>query len=175
MAAMYWQQSSLSLSLRTDVSDLSSEDFDTSYSTTHFSAAAVDEVHDQYGDGDGDADTDAGSGHAFDAVKAYSPSSAFNLSPSSSTGSPYVLTISPGEWRCLWCTVPASDTEGKHVGPDGPETLCDLCSRNYRKSKLQRAVSTIGGSLPLPPDVATDDKAYAKSERLAAASREPAT
>eukprot|EP01043_Picozoa_sp_COSAG02_P104555 COSAG02_NODE_40548_length_404_cov_0.845902_1_plen_95_part_01 len=66
MAAMHSQQSSLSLSLSTDASELPSEDFGTPYSTTDLSAAAVDEVHDYvYDNDDGDTDADDGSDHDF--------------------------------------------------------------------------------------------------------------
>ena len=137
----------LSLSFRTDASDLSSEDLGTPYPDALLFAAAVDDdcsgVQDEHMYGDGDYYDSA-------AVKPYSPSSALALSPGSSMGSPGVLPTSPEQWHCLWCTVGTSDTEGKHAGPDGPETLCDLCGRNYRRSKLKRAC-TIAGRLPLPP------------------------
>ena len=135
---------SLSLSLRTDASDLSSEDLGLPSPNSLLVAAAVD------GDCSGVQHEDVFD-HDSAAVKPYSPSSALAMSPGSSTGSPGVLPESPEQWRCLWCTVGASDTEGKHVGPDGPETLCDLCGRNYRRSKLKRAASTVARRLPLPP------------------------
>ena len=104
----------------------------------------------------------------------HSPGTLYSMSSdyfSQSEDSPDPRMASPDslndrDWRCSWCTVSESETDGRCAGPDGPDTLCDMCGRNYRKSKLSRTVKPTGtnSNSTSPVGLATVDGSDIKDE-----------
>lgn len=39
------------------------------------------------------------------------------------------------KWRCSWCTCSIKETSRLYEGPNGPDTLCDVCGKNFKASR----------------------------------------
>ena len=79
--------------------------------------------------------------------------SASSLDMSTSTMESSFAPPADNGWRCIWCKCGRSETEQTHAGPDGPESLCDVCGRSYAKQTGGLETDTSG---VVPVDDAVD-------------------